>query len=372
MVLSQASGDATLAGSTALPSELTTVAAIGNRAIVGDVGGNWWVVDVAAQQPEVVAAGGTVGLTTAVAARGRSVVGSAADGRLDVLRTGNSDAPLYVGYTELGAMGQALYASSERVYVAAGRDGVFSLVWSDAGLLDLAGHAKTGGVAVDVVAENGSVYVADSAAGVEIFTESDVPALIPAGRMHVPGMAQSVAARGTTLYVGTRFGGIQVLDVSDPSRPVVVGEIVVGSPALSLSSSGDLLYGGTAAGEIRVWDISRRHTPVLLANSDAGASVLGVAAGESVGSVYAALGEFGLVRLLRDQPGTWRLQQLVPPSLPAFGVSVNQGGLAVASGVQGVSWIRRRPAAIYLPYTAGLHGRADGADVPLRLENEWY
>jgi hypothetical protein len=355
MVLSRASADLTLAGSTVLPSELTAVAAVGDRALVGDVGGNWWVVDVAAQQPALVVARGTVGLTNALAARGHTVVGSAADGSLDLLRTGSSAVPLYVGQVALGAMGQALYASSKQVYVAAGRDGVFSLVWSDVGLLELAGHVETGGVAVDVVAASGSVYVACSDAGVDVLTEGGVPALVPAGHVDVPGMAQSVAARDTTLYVGTRFGGIQVLDVADPSRPVVVDEIAVGSPVLSLSSLGDLLYAGTAAGEVRVWDISRRHAPVLVVNSRAGASILDVAVDEAVGSVYAALGKFGLVRLVRDQSGTWSVQQAVPPSLPAFGVSVHHGGVAVASGVEGVSWIRRRPAAIYLPTAADSH-----------------
>lgn len=163
---------------------------------------------------------------------------------------------------ELPGTAADLLLAGNRLWVAAGDEGLLVYRVDDPFAPEILAHAPTAGGARAVAVAGHRACVAEGLAGLEIFDVEDPASPIPRGRLDTPGEACDVEVVGTIAYVADTARGIAVVDVSDPAAPSLVTTVEAGATVSGLDVAGNVLLAAEFY-RLAVLDITTPASPAL-------------------------------------------------------------------------------------------------------------
>jgi len=128
------------------------------------------------------------------------------------------------------------------------------------------------GYSVDVAIDGGVAVIAAQASGLHVFDITNPTVPIYVASIETLDRALAVELRGSVAYVADQSGGLVVCDLSVPSEPRIVTSI----PAEDYNASDLVLFGdhvymaGGSSGLLQIFDVSEPSNPIRVGLSDEG------------------------------------------------------------------------------------------------------
>jgi hypothetical protein len=224
----------------------------------------------------------------------------------------------------------------DHLYVANGIGGFFIVTGLQSSVPIISGMLDSSGQGMEIVLHRNEAVLAAGNAGLQLIDIRDDanPQLLSVLKSVVPAL--SVASSGTIVYVAMGKAGVAIVDLSDPRHPRRLGVIPDLPEAYKLCSDGEILVIATATGGW-LYDLLRPEQPRRLAALPVpgGKNTVMTRQGETL--YWATKSTVGsrLYALDLSRPSASRLLSSAPLSGVPFGISYNEGQVAVALGSSG-------------------------------------
>ncbi|MHC4212422.1 MAG: hypothetical protein ACYSWP_03510 [Planctomycetota bacterium] len=253
---------------------------------------------------QLTVTGGIGGHCRTVALRGQDAfIGQGAV--LTILDVSNPNEPNKVGATRLPDVIEDIVAVGDKVYVAGGASGLFTVDTTDLSSPELVDVCDTDGHAHDIAVSGYVLALADGPGGLKLFdistpnlpqlssvyqTQGSAMAVASLGSYtHVldeqqglvtllvlPGFSmfislcpdvefgQAIELDSTKAYITDRLGSFFVIDVSNPFAPLLRGQTRLNAPGNSIAISGTYVYVAAGDAGTEIVDVSDPDNPLSI------------------------------------------------------------------------------------------------------------